>query len=264
MKNTFNAVRFSWLLKKTILEKPAQYIGLIVVFLILSLFTYAFCRFTAGFNVAQNAAFVLGLVGGGSFLASFVFSNFTTNANGSSFLTLPASQFEKWLCGVLIAGVLYVTIFLIFFLILDTAFIRIYHNGLDPLGPYYKELYDAVQPFHFSGFIATTSYMISANFEGAMLIGTLYFNRAAFIKVALILCVVCLSAYTFNLLLANLIFKNVDTAFPFYLVWINFLKGRGKLELPSNLLNIVKIIFHYIIPAFLWILAYVRLREKEF
>jgi len=264
VNDAFSLTRFGWLFKKTLLEKPAQFIGLTIVFLVCSLFTYAFCKFTAGFNVAQNAAFVFGLIGGGCFLASFVYGNFATNANGSSFLTLPASQFEKWLCGVLITAVLYVAIFLVFFRVMDTTFISIYHNSLDPKGAYYKELYDAVQPFPFNDFIATKSYMMFANFAGAMLIGTLYFNKAAFIKVALILCVLCLGAYVFNLLLANLFFKNVDSAFPYYLVWINFNKDRGKLELPSNILNIVKIMFQYIIPGILWILAYVRLREKEF
>ena len=69
---------------------------------------YAFAKFTGGFEVAQNAAFLMGLIGGGCFLASFVYSHFSSNASGSSYLTLPASHFEKWLCGVIITGVLYV------------------------------------------------------------------------------------------------------------------------------------------------------------
>jgi len=264
VNDTFAVTRFGWLFKKTLLEKPAQFIGLTIVFLVFSLFVYSFCKFTAGFMVAQNATFLLGLVGGGCFLASFVYGNFNTNANGSSFLTLPSSQFEKWLCGVVIIGVLYVAIFLIFFRVIDATFISIYHNSLDPKGPYYRELYDAVQQFPYDGFIASRSYMITANFAGAMLIGTLYFNKAAFIKVALILCVLCLGGFVFNLLLANLFFKDVDSAFPYYLVWINVKTGRGKLELPSNMLEIVNIMFQFIIPVILWVLAYVRLREKEF
>jgi hypothetical protein len=102
------------------------------------------------------------------------------------------------------------------------------------------------------------------NFGGAMLIASLYFNKAAFIKVALILCGICFGAYLFNLLIANLFFENVDNAFPYYLVWITSNKDRGRLELPSGTLNIVNIVFQYIIPVILWILAYVRLREKEF
>src|SRR6187402_2748030 len=100
MNDTFNITRFGWLFKKTLLERPAQLIGLIILSMALSLVVYAFAKFTAGFETAQMATFMLGLIVGGCFLASLVYGYFGTNASGSSFLTLPASQFEKWLCGV--------------------------------------------------------------------------------------------------------------------------------------------------------------------
>lgn len=264
MNDIFNTRRFARLCRKTLMERPAQLIGLTTAFLGFSLLTYAFCKFTAGFEEAQRITFTLGLIGGGCFLASFVFGPFSTNAGGSSFLTLPASQFEKWLTGVLITGVFYVGLFILFFRLMDITFISIYHKGLDPKGPYYKELYDAVQPMPLNDTISRRIYAMFANFAGAMLIGTLYFNKAAFIKVALFLCALCLVTFLFNLLVAHLYFQNVDTAFPYYLVWINVNKSRGRLELPPNILDIVGIIFQYVIPITLWILAYVRLREKEF
>ena len=264
MNQTFNIRRFGWFFKKTLLERPAQLIGLIILCMAFSVLVYAFCKFTAGFDVAQNATFMVGLIGGGCFLASLVYGHFGTNASGSSYLTLPASQFEKWLCGILITGVLYVAIFLLFFRLIDSTFISIYHNSLDPKSPYYKELYDHVQLFPYNGFVASRCYMMFTNFGGAMLIGSLYFNKALFIKVALLLCGLCFGAFLFNLLIANLFFDHVDSAFPYYLVWITFNKDRGRLELPSNTLYIINIVFQYIVPVILWILAYVRLREKEF
>jgi hypothetical protein len=264
MNDTFNITRFGWFFKKTLLERPAQLIGLIILCMAFSLLVYAFSKFTGGFEVAQNATFMLGLIGGGCFLASFVYGYFGTNASGSSFLTLPASQFEKWLCGIIITGVIYVAIFLLFFRFVDSTFVSIYHNSLDPKSPFYKELYDSVQLFPFDGFVASKGFMMFTNFGGAMLVGCLYFNKAAFIKVALILCGLCFGAFLFNLLIANLFFDHVDNAFPYYLVWITFNKDKGRLELPSNALNIINIVFQYIVPVILWVLAYVRLREKEF
>jgi hypothetical protein len=264
MNETFDTRRFGWLFKKTLLERPAQLIGLTILCMACSVIVYAIGKFTADFNVAQKATFAFGLVGGGCFIASFVYGYFGTNAGGTSFLTLPASQFEKWLCGILIMGILYVAIFLLFFRFVDSTFVSIYHNSLDPKSPFYNELYNSVQLFPYNSFDASRAFMMFTNFGGAMLIGSLYFNKAAFIKVALIVCGVCFGAYLFNLLIANLFFKNVDSAFPYYLVWINFNKERGRLELPANILNIINIIFQYFIPAILWILAYVRLREKEF
>jgi len=97
-----------------------------------------------------------------------------------------------------------------------------------------------------------------------MLVGSLYFNKAAFIKVALITCGICLAAFFLNLLIAKMFFSNVQTAFPYYLVWLMEGKERGRMELPSTSLQTVGIFFRFIIPAMLWLLAFMRLREKEF
>jgi hypothetical protein len=264
MNDIFNLKRFGWFFKKTIMERPVQLVGLVVLTLAMVLVVYAFAKFTAGFDVAQNASFILGLVGGGCLLASFVYNHFSSNANGSSFLTLPASQLEKWLCGIIITGIIYVIIFLLFFRMIDLIFISIYHNGLDPKGPYFKELYDSVQVFPFNGYVADKSFMMFFNFAGAMLVGSFYFNKASFIKIALIACGFCFGAFLLNLFIANLLFKNADTAFPYFLVWITVGKQRGRLELPSNILDSVRILFQYVVPITLWVLAFVRLREKEF
>lgn len=264
MNDTFNIKRFSWLLKKTLLERPAQLIGLIILSMAFSLLVYAFAKFTGGFEVAQISTFLIGLVGGGCFLASLVFGYFHANASGSSFLTLPASQFEKWLCGILLTGVIYTLIFLLFFRLIDSTFVSVYHSSLDPKAPFYKEQYNAVQLFPYDGFVASRAYMMFANFAGLMLVGSLYFNKAAFIKVALIVCGLCFGLFLINLLVANIFFNNVEFAFPYYVVSLYIGKDQGRLELTPDKLYIVNIIFQYVIPSILVILAYTRLREKEF
>src|SRR6201988_1887413 len=95
MNNIFNIKRFGWFFKKTILERPVQLIGFVVLALALDLVVYACAKLTGDFVVAQNAAFIIGLIGGGCLLASFVYNHFSTTARGSSFLTLPASLLEK-------------------------------------------------------------------------------------------------------------------------------------------------------------------------
>ncbi len=264
MNDTFDIKRFGWLFKKTLLERPAQLMGLTLLSISLSLIIYAVVRLTSNFEDAQNFSFMVGLLGGGCFLASFVFGQFGSNASGSSFLTLPASIFEKWLCGVVITGILYLFLFLLFFRLMDMAFIAVYHNGLDPKAPFYQEQYNAVLLLAYDEMIARSSFMMFFNFAGIMLVGSLYFNKAAFIKVALITCGICLGAFFLNLLIAKTFFSNMQTAFPYYLVWLMEGKERGRLELPENSLKIVGIFFRYIIPVMLWLLALMRLREKEF
>jgi len=264
MSNTFNITRMGWLLKKTILERPAQLLGLTLLSFLLSFIIYFLVKVLSGFEDGQNAAFVTGLIGGGCFLASFVNGHFSSNASGSSFLTLPASQFEKWLCGVIITGICYILLFLLFFRLMDTAFVSAYHNSLDVHSVFYKQQYEAVNIFPFNEFIAKKVYMMYFNFAGIMLLGSLYFNKAAFIKVALITCVVCVGLFLLNILIAQFSLPNVQTAFPYFMVWLWVGKQRARLELPEGTLRAIGILFQFIIPVFFWGLSLLRLREKEF
>jgi hypothetical protein len=264
MNNTFHAKRFGWLLKKTMLERPMQTMGLTGLLLILSLILYSVIKTFGGFNPAQNITFIWGLSGGGFFLASFVFAYFSSNAMGSTFLTLPASNFEKWLCGVLIAGVFYPVVFLLFFRLIDSSFVTIYHNGLDPAGPFYKQLYQSVFTFDFNGFLAWKVYPMYGFLAGAMLVGSLYFNKVAFIKTAIGISILILGVIGLNWLIATILFGHVNGAAPFNSVAIPAGKEEGSVELPSGIVNIINTSLWYVLPPVLWLLAFTRLREKEF
>ncbi len=264
MNNTFNAKRFGLLVKKALLERPAQMFGFTGLLLALVLILYAVIKSLAGFNGAQNLTFIWGLPGGSFFLASFVFGYFSSNASGSSFLTLPASHFEKWLCGVLIAGILYPVIFLIFYRIIDTSFVAMYHNSLNSSSPFYKQQYQSVFLFDFNGFIAWKVYPMFFFLTGAMLVGSLYFNKVAFIKTAIIISILCIGVFGLNWMIAKLFFGNISDAGPFNHVTIPVEKEEGSIELPSGISYAFNYSISYIIPTILWILAFTRLREKEF
>jgi len=265
MNNTFNTKRFGKLVKKTFLERPAQMFGFTGLLLALTLILYSIIKAFGGFNPAQNITFIWGLAGGGCFLASFVFGYFSSNAMGSTFLTLPASNFEKWLCGVLIAGVFYPVIFLLFFRLVDSSFVAIYHNGLDPLGPFYKQQYESVYIFDFNGFLAWKVYPIFGVLAGAMLVGSLYFNKVTFIKTAISLTIVFIGVFGLNWLIAFVLFGHINDAVPFNHVTIPVGKEEGSIELPSGIINnFFNNSIWYVLPPILWLLAFTRLREKEF
>src|SRR5690348_12721375 len=100
MNEVFSIKRFLLLFKKMIAERPTQTLGVTALLLVLSFILYMATKEIVGFGPAQNLTFIWGLAGGGFFLSSFMFGYFNTNASGSSYLTLPASFLEKWLCGV--------------------------------------------------------------------------------------------------------------------------------------------------------------------
>jgi len=264
MNNTFNAKRFGWLIKKTLLERPVQMFGFTGLLLLLVLIFYTVTKSLAGIHAAQNLTFIWGLPGGSFFLASFVFGYFSSNASGSSFLTLPAAHFEKWLCGVLIAGILYPVIFLIFYRIIDSSFVTLYHHSLDPASPFYKQQYESVYLFDFNGILAWKVYPMFFFLTGSMLVGALYFNKTAFIKTAIVLCVLLLFVFGLNWLMAATIFGHINDAAPFNHVTLPVGKEEGSLELPSGTVNFFNYSIWYFFPAILWLLSYTRLREKEF
>ena len=264
MNDTFSLKRFAWLFKKTLLERPVQLFGLIGLSLIISFLIYAILKNMVGFEEAQVFSFLLGFVGGGVFLASFVFSYFFSNASGSSYLTLPASTFEKWLCGILICGIIFPAIFLSLYHLMDLGFVSSYHNSLDPKEPFYREKYNSVFPFSFYGDMPRHVYVMFLNATGAMLIGSLYFNKNAFIKVALFVSIVYISGHFLNYFMAKSVLDNVNWALPYYCAFIEVGKERAKLMLPNYASVAVDICMIYIVPAIFCLTALVRLREKEF
>jgi hypothetical protein len=264
MNNTFNTKRFGLLLKKTLLERPVQIFGFTGLILAIVLIFYVVAKSFSGFAAAQNITFIWGLAGGGCFLASFIFSYFSAPANGSSYLTLPASHFEKWLCGVLIAGILYPLVFLLFFRVMDAGFVAIYHNGLDKGSPFYKQQYQSVYVLALDGRVATKVYELFPFLSGAMLLGSLYFNKVAFIKTAITICILCIGGFALNWLLAVLFFGHVNDAAPFNHVTIPVGKEEGSIEPPKLASAIYFYGIVYIIPVLLWVVTFIRLREKEF
>jgi len=264
MKNVFSLQRFWLLLKKTFSERPAQLFGFTALLLTLSLIMYAVAKHFMGFGAAQNLTFIWGLAGGCCFLGSFVFNYFSTNAIGSSYLTLPASAFEKWLCGIIVAGIFYPVIFLTFFRAMDLFFVAMYHNDLDPAGPFYKQMYESVYLFSFHGIVAMKVYNISLFLTGCMLTGSLYFNKVSFIKTGLVICVVLVGAYGLNWFFARILFGDINNAEPFRNVVIPVGKEEGSIDLPETASKIATMALQYIIPLVLWIVSFIRLREKEF
>lgn len=263
MSDLFNAKRFWRLFKKTLLERPVQMFGLTALLLILVLILYVIAKQLSGFDAAQNLSFIWGLPGGSFILASFVFGYFSSNASGSSYLTLPASHFEKWLCGVLIVGILYPVIFLLFYHLIDVSFVTLYHNSLDTSSPFYKEQYESVYAFNLNGVVAWKVYPMFFFYAGAMLLGALYF-KTAFIKTAIAICALIIFIVGLNWLLAKIFFGNFNDAGVFNHIVIPVGKEEGTIEVPDNVANIFNYSLFYIIPAILWMLSFVRLREKEF
>jgi hypothetical protein len=279
MNNVFDLRRFSRLLKKTIVEWPVKVFGIVALTFIVMLLLYAFLRDIIGWVPTQNMTFLFGFLFAGCYLSTSVFHYFSSSPSGSSFLTLPASHLEKWLCGVVITWLLYVPLFLAYYKGIDTVFVSYYHQQLNPMEFDYEKKMEAVQFFNLKSNAAINCYMLFGNLTAAMFVGSFYFNRNAFIKTSLLICAVFALLYIVNLGVAKTIFPEVRDAFPFGHVTMSLpspplttetdISIRPKLEegtvsLPSPYIEIYRIFIRYGLGMVLIITAYIRLKEKEF
>jgi len=256
-----------------------QVFGLIFLNMFLVFIMYSFLRSVMGWNGTQNLSFTWGLLFGGCYVSSSSLNYFSNNAMGSSYLTLPASHFEKWLCAVCVTWILYLAIFLLFYYGMDRLFVGYYQRHLNPQGRDFKWLSESVQPMDLSGRLAVKTYVMFGLLSSSMFVGALYFNKLSFIKTGLLIFVVLLGIYELNLGLAYLSFPNVSEAFPFSHVAISFAppapapdvmevmfkeNGEAGIDLPEKYQKWFTIGVQYVLSFVLCICALVRLREKEF
>ena len=263
MNNIFNPVRFWLLLKKTVYERPLQLAGFTLLPLFVVVVMYAFLKTVNGFEVAQTASFAIGLIGGGCFVASLAFGYFSSKAMGYSYLMLPCSVFEKWLCGVLLV-VLYLAVFLLFFRITDALFITYFKQHLNPARANYKAVYNSVTLLLFDSGMGTSAIVMFLNFAGAVLVGSLYFNKAPFVKVALLIAGCWCAAFVLNLVIVKWLIPGAANGVPYLHVWINVGKDVARLDMPEQAEHLVKLFFTGVLPVILWSTAFIRLKEKEF
>jgi hypothetical protein len=76
--------------------------------------------------------------------------------------------------------------------------------------------------------------------------------------------VICFGGFLLNILIANIFFKDVNSAFPYFFVWLTVGRETGRMEIEGSPHRAIMAIFQYVLPVTLWGLACLRLKEKEF
>jgi len=261
MNETFNFKRFKLVFVKTIVERPVQIAGTFLLSFSVVLLIYFFLKSIGNIEIAQLFSFTIGLIGGGCLLASLVLGYFSDGAISASFLTLPASSLEKWLCAVIIVAVMYLASFLLFFRGIDVLFVHLYHIGLNRDDPRYLIQYNSVYLFSFSDGWPLVVFFLNA--VCAMLVGSLYFNKISFIKVALVICGLYFFTFLLNYLINSMLFKDMIHTYPFHTVDIKTGTEQGIVMIPAYMDRAFDMIIIYILPAILLFISYIRLKEKE-
>ena len=211
----------------------------------------------------QSESFGIGLAIGGMLWVTAGFSYFSNKTEGYNFLIFPASHFEKWLSVVLLLG-LFIIFYCSFFRILDAAYMAHFRNNLDTaMKPeQYKRLYDSAKVMPFLSNNLRYNYLIFFNITGAMAIGALYFNRMALIKTLFVCVGVFAGLEGLNKQLINTIFPLEMHTTVFWRT-VHVASSDQFISLPSPFDTLHLVFLNYLLPVALWLIALIRLREKE-
>jgi hypothetical protein len=262
MNEIFSARRYRMLMVKTILERPGQLLGATILSFSAVLLVYFFIKSVSNIGTAQFISFAVGLIGGGCLFCSIVFGYFSDGARGASYLTLPASIFEKWLCAIVLI-LLHIALFLSWFRAIDDLFVHLYHSSLNRNDPRYAGFYNAVYLFSFTSSDAQGLYAFFANSAGPMLIGSLYFNKIPFIKTALFICGLYFFTFLLNYLIGIALFPDAMHFYPFHMLAMKAGDDFKQVVMPPWFYPLWDVITLYLLPAIFCIISYIRLKEKE-
>lgn len=267
MNNTFELKRFGLVFKKLIFERWLHLVGSFVLATLFTWFLYsAFgIHLTYDTNIVTPPldAFAMGAVFGGIYWVFTGFSYFSNDTEGYSYLMLPASHFEKWLCSILLLG-LFLVFFCLYFRVLDTVYLADFLRKKSGQKDYQKILESA----YVMGFWADKRvdlegcYSAFFNATGVMAVGSLYFNKNAFIKTTLITLVFFVSLTILNMKVATALFNDFVALVP---LWRSADMHRidYHVQLPEPINTAYMVGFDYLLPVALWLIALIRLREKE-
>ena len=265
MNDTFDIKRFGLVFKKLIFEKSLNLVGSFVLVALLSWLTYHLNGdMSEGWRMAQPQSFLLGLMLGGIYWVSVGFNHFSDKTEGYGFLTLPASHLEKWLSVVVLTNV-FLTAFCLFFRVMDMTYMSYFRTHLNPHLENYKILYDSAFVMPFWGDtkgIMSQAYIYFWVLTGIMAVGAVYFNKTALVKTMFIFAGTFFLLQFLNSNVTSFFFQNDTNT---HLFWNSIsIKSTGEdVDLPQNINQIFTTFFSYILPIILWLIALVRLREKE-
>jgi hypothetical protein len=265
MNETFNFRRFGLLFKKTLFEQPLQTFGVLGIAILATLLLYRpYDIRNMSSSVQIDTLLPILFIGGGS-LTYFIFSHFSENSKGYNYLLLPSSFLEKWLCGFIIPCVVFLGIYLIFFRILDTIYINDLQKQLvvstDKNTVFIQRLAEKMQILAFDSRNIKINLSRFFMLTGTAAIGCLYFKKNAFVKICLII-IGLVWAYIF---LAGYFFKLFFEHIPgnIFNSGIITLQEGGVVHLSKFYLELFNGLFYFCFPAALWLIALIRLREKE-
>ncbi|MFT3704880.1 MAG: hypothetical protein QM802_21115 [Agriterribacter sp.] len=263
MQNTFSFSRLWLLIKKQWFDNSKLYtlatLALLGLLTIIFIIWYIANQYDYYFNEeGTNVIFFIMLFVSGLIFSSTTFSMLGDKGKGIYWLSVPATALEKLACGVFYSFIVFLTVYLAgFWIIKHTTFFLIELNPRNTL--------ERVKPHDiFEGEVAPVLMYTFLAFQALFLLGSVYFERFAFIKTVLIQMLIGFLFFMFlNFLFHTFLPNNFNMGgLTSYRIYEN--NGAQKIyELPHWIEDILKPVAKFIwAPVFLTA-TYFRLKEKE-
>lgn len=246
--NTFSFGRFGHLLKLELFcSRKAILIALVITFGLLKVSFMLTGLFGNSLTFGAHATnFTFFLLAGGFIFSSMAFHELGNPGRKYRYLTLPASNFEKFLSMWTLTCPGWITAFTLTYLLyswLAGSVGSIFFRGMTFI------------PFDvFSGYVLMAiGYYVA--FQGIFLAGAVHFRNYAFAKTIftlLILCFVC--GFIFYLILSDVIRSDFD--------WspaCNLLENQAL----KRFITVVHHLVLYVLPPLSWFITYIGLKEQE-
>ena len=259
MNNTFNLKRFGMLFKKHTVEHGKTYALSTAVLAGILFITLLFLSYVnRGYLHAgdQVMIFVFGIAGPGSVFGSLIFADLSDRSKAIPALMLPASNFEKYLVGLIYSYFIFLIVYVSIFCLADVIVIDIGHKASAD-----NKMINVFDP-HDKPAVA---YVIFTLFHAFIFWGAIFFKKMHFIKttIAFFICLgllIMINTFVLNGFLSA--YTTFNTGMPFNQIVITQHDDFSILHPSDNMVTYGKVIFIIVILLF-WITTYFRLKEKE-
>ena len=216
----------------------------------------------------QQTTFFFCLFALGTFHASQYFRDLGSRPKGINFLLVPASTFEKLLCGLLYTVLLFFVVFVAAFYLVDVLMIAVVNTLSVTDAPEGKAAVVNVFKIILIRFNqnATVNFLLFFfSVQSAFLLGSVYFEKYSFIKTII-------SGFAGAFILFCLMFFFNEVILPpggyprgfltAYVVHVDGVNDR-LVQVPRWIGDVFRFLAMYALAPFLWVVTYYRLKEKQ-
>lgn len=215
----------------------------------------------------QQITFFIALFAVGTFYASQYFGELGSKPKGITFLLVPASAFEKLLCGLLYTVILFFVVFVAAYYLVDVLMVAIAKavSGTVATGrPALANVFDVILlRFNHDSTINFLLFFFSV--QSVFLLGSIYFEKYSFIKTIISGFVACFLLfcllYFFNdkLLPGGNYPRGFLTSYRVHVDGVN----DPYIQVPRWIGDVFRFLLMYAVAPFFWIVTYCRLKEKQ-